>query len=233
MANEIDRRLWQAVLGLLILVLMGMLALIVALALGWNSPRPTRPPDWQAPDLPRTLVASPNETTVSLLGHPSSDFTLEVEATPHSGLDLDGYGLVYRAQDTANYYAFAVGSDGYYAILRVQGGQETELVGWQQFPHIRRGEHANRLRVTCVGTTCHFTINDERTISIQDETWITGDVGLWVHSFGNGDVTVQFSRAFVWLGELRLPTAARCLTVCMRRVIVGHYGRIGKVGRFW
>jgi len=84
------------------------LALVVALALGWNSPCPTRPPDWQAPGLPllvpMSIDATSNEVAVvTLLGHPSSGFTLEGEAVPLSGPDsgFNGYGLVYRAQDAA------------------------------------------------------------------------------------------------------------------------------------
>jgi len=193
-----DRWLWRGGLGLMTLVLVGALTLIVALALGWNSPRPTCPPDWQSPGLPLRLEAASNETAVTLLGHPSSDFTLEGEAIPLSSPDLDGYGLVYRAQDSVHYAAFAVGSDGYYAVLRVAGDEETVLVDWQQFPHVRRGQQANRLRVACAGPTCHFYVNDEYATTVEDGTWLTGDVGLWVRGFGDGDVAVQFLDVRVW-----------------------------------
>jgi len=188
--------LWRGALGLAALALGGTLALVVALALGWNSPGPTRPSDWQAPDL--GLKAPPNGTTVSLLGYPSSDFTLEVEATPLSGPDFNAYGLIYRAQDATHYYAFAVGSDGYYAVLRVAEGEEAELVSWQQFPHIRRGRQTNRLRVACAGRTCRFYVNDEYAATVKDDTWLAGDVGLWARGFGDGNVAVQFLNARVW-----------------------------------
>ncbi len=197
---SVDRGLWHSALGAMALVLLSALALIVALALGWNSPRPTRPPDWQAPDLPLRLTATPGETTALLLNHPGDDFTLEVEAVPLSGPDsgFDGYGLVYRAQDTANYYAFAVGSDGYYAVLQMVGDEQAVLVDWQQFPHIRRGKRANRLRASCAGPTCRFYINDEYAATIEDDTWLARDVGLWVHSFGDEAVGVQFAKVHVW-----------------------------------
>ena len=190
--------LWRSALGSMTLALAAALGLIVALALGWNSPRPTRSPDWQAPHFPLHLDAVSGETTVSLLAHPIDDFTLEIEAAPLSGSDSDfgGYGLVYRAQDVANYYAFAVGSDGYYAVLRVAENEESVLVDWQQFPHIRRGKQANRLRVACVGPTCRFYINDEYASTIEDVTWLAGDVGLWVRGFE--DVGVQFVKMHVW-----------------------------------
>jgi hypothetical protein len=191
------RWLWHGTLGLMALVLIVALALVIALALGWNNPRPARLPDWQAPGLPLDLEAAPNETATSLLGHSIGDFTLEVKAAPLTGSDFAGYGLIYRAQDPAHYYAFAAGGDGYYAILRVDGDEETALVEWQQFPHVRRGGQANRLRVECAGATCRFYINDEHAATVEDGTWIEGDVGLWVRGFEE-NVPVRFISVHVW-----------------------------------
>jgi hypothetical protein len=185
-------------LGLMALALAVGLALIAALALGWNNPRPTRPPDWRPAGLPLSLTTTSNRGAVTLLGWPNSDFTLEAEALPLSGPGFNGYGLVYRAQDADHYYALAAGSDGYYAVLRVAGGEETALVDWQQFPHIRRGHQANRLRVICSGSTCRFYINDEYATSTVDDTWSTGDVGLWARSFSEESVAVQFIDVRAW-----------------------------------
>lgn len=193
------RYLWNAALTLISLALIAALALICALALGWNSPRPTRSPDWEAAGLPGRLVASPGHTTLALLGYPSSDLTLEAEMLPLYGPDLDGYGLIYRAQDEAHYFAFAVGSDGYYAVLQITDGEETPLVDWQQFPHVHRGQQANRLRVTCAGPNCHFYINDEYATTIEDDTWLAGDVGLWVRNFQDADVAVRFRDVRAWV----------------------------------
>jgi len=137
----------------------------------------------------------------SVLGWPSSDFTLEGEAVPLSGPEFNGYGLVYRAQDEAHYYAFAVGSDGYYAVLRAARGEETVLVEWQQFPHVRRGGQANRLRMTCGGPTCRFYVNDEYATTVEDDAWLAGDVGLWVRSFGDETVAVEFLDLHGWVEE--------------------------------
>lgn len=200
--ERVDRWLWDGTLTLMALVLAAALALITALALGWNNPRPGRPPDWRADDIPRRLEAVSNETRASLLGHPSpagSDLTFEVIARPLSGPDSGfyGYGLVYRAQDPDHYYSFAVGGDGYYAVLRVAGDEEIPLVEWQQFPHIRRGLQTNRLRVTCAGATCHFTINDEYAATVDDDTWLAGDVGLWVRGLDEG-TAVRFLNVRLW-----------------------------------
>jgi hypothetical protein len=171
-------------------------ALIMALALGWNSPRPSRGPDWEPAGLPLSIVAGSGETATRLLGYVAGDAAFEVEALP-LGPDLNGYGLAYRAQDPTHCYVFAVGSDGYYAVLRVDGGEEMALVDWQQFPHVRRHRQPNRLRVECAGATCRFFINEEYAATVEDATWFSGDVGLWVHSL-EGTVTVEFPAARVW-----------------------------------
>jgi hypothetical protein len=164
--------MWRGGVGLLASVLTAGLALVLALLLGFNSPRPMRSPDWQAAGLPIPLEAAPNATSVRLLGRSYDDFTVEVEAVPLSGPDsgFDGYGLVYRAQDDARYYAFAVGSDGYYAVLRIDGDEEVALVDWQQFPHVHRGMQPNRLRAACSGATCHFYINEKEPVRVQFES---------------------------------------------------------------
>lgn len=207
-SSEVPHWLWYAVVGGLALVVATALGLIVALALGWNNPRPSGPPDWQAPGLPRRVQAPPDSAIIELLGslvggdsNARPAFVLDGTMAPVAGPDFNGYGLAYRAQDPTRYSVFAVGSDGYYAVLRVAGDEVTPLVAWQQFPHIRRGRLANRLRVECSGATCDFYINDEYATSIEDDTWIEGDFGLWVRSFDEEAVEVEFTTVGVWARE--------------------------------
>jgi len=199
MSNTIRQRLPAY---LLVGILLFSSVLIGALALGWNDPRPGGPADWTDATLPRRLEAVPGEATVSLLDHSAGDFTFEVVAQPLSGPESGfyGYGLVYRAQDPTHYYAFAVGGDGYYAVLRVDGGEENALVPWQQFPHIERGEGVNRLRVSCAGGSCDFAINDEYAATVEDETRLAGDVGLWARAFEER-VAVRFLEARLWTSD--------------------------------
>ena len=186
----------------ILLAVVAALGLIGALASGWNSPRPGTPPDWEALTLPRRVEVGPDETYLSLLGHLAADYTFEVivlpPAEPSSG--FYDFGLVYRAQDDTRYYAFVVGTDGYYAVVRMEGDQRTVLVPWQQFPHIRRGRQWNRLLVTCTGPVCVFRINDEHAATVEDDRWLSGDVGLWVRSSGEQD-TVQFNAARMWMPD--------------------------------
>ncbi len=198
------RWLWDCLLLGATLAAIAALALIVALALGWNSPRPGRPPSWEAPALPYRLAAEPGAASLSLLAHPAGDFTFEVMARPLAGPDLCTYGLVYRAQDAAHYYLFAVGTDGYYAVLKQEGEDVTPLVTWQQFPHVERGQSSNRLLVTCTGPSCTFRINDEYAVTVEDDRWLSGDVGFWAQSIEE-EAVLQFRSARLWRPPLSPP----------------------------
>jgi hypothetical protein len=189
---------WRASVALLAGALTAALLLIAALSLGWNNPRPSGTPDWEDPVRPRGLDAAADTTALALLNTAGNDFAFEVIARPIIGPESGsyGYGLAYRAQDLSHYYALAVGADGYYAILRMEGSREIFLAPWQQFPHIRRrGE--NRLRVTCEGHSCAFAINDEHAATVEDDTWLKGGVGLWVQAFDE-TVSVQYRSVGLW-----------------------------------
>ncbi|MGD2145064.1 MAG: hypothetical protein PVH41_00045 [Anaerolineae bacterium] len=198
MNRRVDPIFWRASVALLAGTLTAALLLIAALSLGWNSPRPSGMPDWEDSVVPRRLDAAAHTTELTLLNQTGKDFAFEIIARPISGPESGsyGYGLAYRAQDPSHYYAFAVGADGYYAVLRIDGSREILLAPWQQFPHIRR-KGGNRLRVTCEGRSCTFAINDEYTATVEDDTWLKGDVGLWIRAFDE-PVSVQYQSVRIW-----------------------------------
>ena len=204
-ARKVPRWLWNAVVWGLAAVLLAAAGLVIALLLGWNDPRPSGPPDWQAPGLPRVVEAPVESTVTELQGYADPDgeaspaaFIIEGIVAAVSGPAFNGYGLAFYAQDDAHYSVLALGSDGYYAILRIAGDQETALVTWQQFPHIRRGRETNRLRIECSGSACDFYINDEFATAVEDADWGAGDIGLWVRSFEEQAVAAEFSSLGVW-----------------------------------
>lgn len=205
---SVNSALWRGATMLITLTLAMGLGLILALALGWNDPRPHSPPDWRAAGLPMELEAAAGETIVQLLDDSAGDATLELQAAFLPGSPLQGCGLIYRAQDASHYYAFAVAADGYYAILRVSD-EERRLIEWQQFPHIRRHGQVNRLRATCVGATCRFYINDEYAATVQDDTWLNGQVGLWVRAPEGGTAAVRFLSLQAWQSVERISQQAR------------------------
>ena len=148
---------------------------------------------------PRRITIPAGESVPSLLDQSVGDFTLEVTALPvaPSGSALCDYGLIYRAQDLSRYYAFLVGADGYYTVIRMEDGTTTPLVPWQQFPHIQRGPQPNRLLVTCADSVCDFRVNDEHAATVDDDAWLCGDVGTFARS-GREQTVFRFVRVRLW-----------------------------------
>lgn len=192
--------LWNYLLLGFMLAAVAVVVLVVAMALGWNSPRPDGPPDWEIATFPRRITVPAGECVPLLLDQSVNDFSLEVTALPvaPSGSALSDYGLIYRAQDLSRYYAFLVGADGYYTVVRIDGRTATPLVPWQQFPHIRRGGQLNRLLVTCAGSVCDFRVNDEYAATVEDDEWLSGEVGIFARAVSERSV-FRFVRVRLWL----------------------------------
>ena len=198
----VARWLWDYLLLAAGLALLVLLVLVAALALGWNSPRPEGPPDWEAQTLPLRINAEPDRPASDLLGPVARDFTFEAIMSPERLPEsrLVDYGLIYRAQDPGNYYVLLVGADGYYAVAKEEAGQTTYLSPWQQFPHIRRGLASNRLLVSCAGVACSFRVNDEYVVTVEDDQWLSGKPGVAARS-PDGEAAVTLLRASLWLSE--------------------------------
>jgi hypothetical protein len=98
-----------------------------------------------------------------------ADFDLRVQATPIEGPLNNGYGVIFRLQDSDNtspsddsYYLFLISSDGYYEVKRVMGRDEKLLSAWIESPLVHQGIGAtNWLRVVARGDQFQFFINDQ------------------------------------------------------------------------
>jgi len=206
-------------MSLLAVILALGLGLAAALALGWRSPTPRRPPDWTAPGSVwrehgdstaifddadnqqaslRVRLTQPDQRAWATAGHKVSDFDLELDTRSLISSEDIGYGLLYRYQNPANTFLFAIGGDGHYTIAVIQNGTLTPLRAWQQWPHVRRGAAANRLRVRCVGAVCRFYINGEFTAEVTDDAFLSGDLGLWTQTFSDHALDVIFEELRLW-----------------------------------
>jgi Tol biopolymer transport system component len=109
-----------------------------------------------------------------------ADFTLEADARLVDGPDTARFGLVFRQQDNDNFYYFYISGEGKYRVGRQQDGEWASVADlkWTASPHIQTGGITNHLKVVCVGEWCSFYVNGEHLISIQDENFEAGKIGL-------------------------------------------------------
>jgi hypothetical protein len=187
---------------------------MVALTLGWRSFTPSRDADLTGADLIwhqyigdggitsdhgyQMHLSQPDQRAWAVADQQVTDFDLELETRSVASTPDVGYGVLFRYQDAENFYRFAIGSDGYYSIAIVQEGRLTPLHTWQQWPHVRRGDATNRLRVRCEDALCRFYVNGEFTAEFSDDAFLAGHVGLWAQNFTNSSLTVIFDHIRLW-----------------------------------
>jgi hypothetical protein len=122
------------------------------------------------------------------------NFAVEVDTRRVSGPEDNDFGLLVRYQeDSDEFYALTISSDGFYTVQLWQGEQWEELVKWAESPAILKGEKAiNRLKVECRGAEMRFFVNGTLLIALQDSTLNGGTLGLIAGSFDIGDVAIRF-----------------------------------------
>jgi len=101
-----------------------------------------------------------------------ADFDVSVDALPLEGPLDNGFGVLFRLQDPANYYALFISSDGYYKVERVVDGVARDISTWIPSEALRVVDDANgsftvdageaqpnTLRVVARGDTFRFYVN--------------------------------------------------------------------------
>jgi hypothetical protein len=206
--------LWRAAVALLSAILVAGMGLVIALALGWRSPTPRRAPDWTLGELSwtaygdafatstldsyRLRLSQPNERAWVVAHPPIDAFELEVDVhSQGDGSEVDT-GVLYRYRDAENHYRFAIDRDGYYTIAIIRAGKLSPIRDWQQWPHIRRGDTTNRLRVYCKATLCRFYINNEFLTEVRDDTFLSGSLSLWAENSTDTTSEVVFGALHIW-----------------------------------
>ena len=143
-------------------------------------------------------VEADDVTIWTTAGESFADGIFQVEATQVAGPDNNGYGMVFRLDDSKDdFYIFKISGDGYVWIGRYHsGGAEAEpLVGewWFESPAVNRGvNQVNVLRVNAEGGNMIFFVNNQEVGRVTDNNFASGDIGLLVETLGQGGVQIQF-----------------------------------------
>lgn len=125
------------------------------------------------------------------------DVIINVDTQQMSGPDDNAYGIICRYQSEENFYIFLISGDGYYAIGKYQSGSEQViyLSGDGQYAEsstINTGAASNQLRASCIGNELSLAINGIPVATVQDPTFVTGDVGIAATTFEPGPAVIQF-----------------------------------------
>lgn len=106
---------------------------------------------------------SPREGAYSELDRDFSDFDMRANATwVASSTEFSELGLLFRYQDSANFYIFKLGADATYSVELVKDGQTEVLSARRESPAVRvELGQVNQMRVVGQGGSFRFYVNDQ------------------------------------------------------------------------
>jgi len=123
----------------------------------------------------------------------------EVQVTGSQASKGGYFGLVCRHAGGGEFYAFVIGTDGFYGIGKKGSGV---------FSFIKQGAvpieanlsvmDANRVRADCMGNTLSLYVNGIKVAEVQDKSYVKGDVGMVVGSRSRGTVIAFFDNFAVF-----------------------------------
>ncbi len=130
-------------------------------------------------------------------GENFSDGVFEVEVVQIDGPLDNGYGMLFRAEpESGNFYLFKISGDGYVWIGRYRDeAEEASIVGdhWIQSSAVKQGlNQSNKLGVQAESGNMIFYVNDQEVGRVTDNSFTSGDIGLYAQTLGFPGVHVQF-----------------------------------------
>jgi hypothetical protein len=145
----------------------------------------------------RMLVQQPGYNLWATPERNFGDVRVEADVSLLSGPQENRTGLICRYQN-GDYYFFIISNDGYYAVGKFIGGQALLLgeTSMQPSEFIQK-DAVNHLRADCIGDTLTFYINYNEVVSVQDDDFANGDVGLLAGAFSQPGVDVLFDHFMV------------------------------------
>lgn len=136
----------------------------------------------------------PNYQFWSVPGLNFTDSLVYVRARMLSGPENNLYGVVCRFQNSENFYALMISSDGYYGIFKRFDGQQS-MVGQSHMDFsatIQTGDGINDIKAICQGDYLALFVNETRLIQVRDDSLRFGDVGMIVGNLEEAGVNILF-----------------------------------------
>lgn len=129
----------------------------------------------------------------------AGDFYAELTGATTACQFRDRYGLLFRVQDSVDYYQFDVDCDGRFRLAKVADGQLAALKDWTADAAIRSGPGAvNTLAVRASGETLAAAVNGALVFETSDASFREGGFGLVAGSGSAGGFTVALDDFRVW-----------------------------------
>jgi len=120
--------------------------------------------------------------TISKYIDTKRNFRITAQIKKVSGVDNNGFGLVFGRKDTDNQNQFFISSDGSYIINKSVNGKRTYVKNWTKSSHIKTGNGSyNYLKVQKEGNKVKFYINSQLVHTSYSTTFYGNRVGFIVY----------------------------------------------------
>lgn len=94
------------------------------------------------------------------------DFVIEAEAKQVSGVDNNGYGLLFATADANNANFFIVTSNGHFRVAGYDGGSYKAVTEWTKTDKVSKMNEINSLKVERKGSALTFYVNGYQVYSM-------------------------------------------------------------------
>lgn len=130
-----------------------------------------------------------------------SDVHIEVDAEKLAGPDLAEYGVICRynkANDVYNFYYLVIAGDTFAGIIKVVNSEQQGIsTRGLTFDAIQGGNASNHITAECVGNRLSLSANGIELLTVRDDTFTSGDVGLIAATSEQGGIEVRFDNFIV------------------------------------
>lgn len=147
------------------------------------------------------LVGTVNSaiTAWTLANQTFKDIKVEVDIEKSSGIDNNSMGVICNATDNRHFYAFIIGADKSYNILKLDGDNLTSLLSeWKYSDVINSGNARNTVAAICNGGNLSLVVNGIELATVYDTSYAEGDVGLVIGLYESGTATMYFDNLNVY-----------------------------------
>ena len=121
----------------------------------------------------------------------SRDFRITAQIKKVSGINNNGFGLIFGRQDSDNQNEFFISSNGSYNIKNIENGTASYPKNWTKSSHIKTGDGAfNYLKVEKKGNALEYYINSNLVHTIYATKFYGDRVGFIV--YGNQKVSIGY-----------------------------------------
>ncbi|HRN50723.1 MAG TPA: hypothetical protein PLC52_06905 [Anaerolineales bacterium] len=136
-----------------------------------------------------------------------NDLFLQMTVKTDNCSGKQAYGFIVRGPQSsggagAHGYIFAFACDGTYRLDRLESTSpyvKTELIGWTERDHIRRGsQETNIIGIRLVGDVITLYANEFEIDEIEDGHFSGGRFGLYVNGGTPGDYTYRIDDLWYW-----------------------------------